>query len=313
MLYTFSCLLVLIGIIFFAIYKMSHEETIDRLQSELEASRAFIQQMSQARVDSYRIPKIPKFFADDPGLWFLKVESSFRSARITSQKTRADIVMAELDAEILLCVRDLMSIDPQPDDLYERIKERIISSYAVSSESRLRQLLKGEVLTDGKPSHILNRLRSLSDAKCSEEILKAIFLDQLPSNHRAILTLSNVATLQELAVLADKITEASQTNIPSVSAVVSKPVREEDLNSRLDRVIEELAKLSKSQNSDNARRSRNQSRTFKGDSKFRRASKKRNDTGLCWYHEKFAEKANDCNEPCSWNKQKSGNRTPSST
>ena len=68
----------------------------------------------------------------------------------------------------------------------------------------IQLLLKGKVLSDGKPSFLLNQLRNLNNNKCNDDVLKTIFVDQLPSHIRAILTISNVDNLQYLAELADK-------------------------------------------------------------------------------------------------------------
>lgn len=71
-----------------------------------------------------------------------------------------------------------MSIRPVPADIFSQIKRRIKATYAVFAELRLRQLLKGYISTDGKPSLILTRLRSLGNWNCNNEIVKSGFLDQ---------------------------------------------------------------------------------------------------------------------------------------
>lgn len=100
---------------------------------------------SPNRVDHYRVPKIASFFRADLALWFIQTEISFRNANITVESTKADIVLASLDVEVLGCVKDIISIDPAPADIYKQIKARIISTFAVSDEAKLRRLLKGRV------------------------------------------------------------------------------------------------------------------------------------------------------------------------
>ncbi|XP_076649882.1 uncharacterized protein LOC143357352 [Halictus rubicundus] len=146
----------------------------------------------QGRVDSYRQPKVPDFFKEDPALWFAQVESSLSAARITNQKTMADVVVAALKYDVVTTVKDILFMSPPPEDLYDRIKARIISSYAVSAESKLRQLLKGEVLK------------------------------QLPSHVRAVLAMANVSEPRKLAELADKVVEASGTGTSAIAAVSSR-------------------------------------------------------------------------------------------
>ena len=48
-------------------------------------ARAMEKLLNLARVDNYRIPKIPSFFAKDPSLWFIQVQASFDRSRITDQ------------------------------------------------------------------------------------------------------------------------------------------------------------------------------------------------------------------------------------
>ncbi|XP_033224799.1 uncharacterized protein LOC117177867 [Belonocnema kinseyi] len=177
---------------------------------------------SQNRVDAaQRVPKIPGFFRQDPALCFLQVESSFSTANVRAEETKADYIVANLDFEIVAHVKDILSISPTPADICTRIKNRIISGFSASPESRLPQLLKGEVLSDGKPSVILNRLRSLNDNACSEEVIKSIFLEQLPNQIEAILALSNIDNLDDLAKMADKVTEAAGPGNFHISSVTS--------------------------------------------------------------------------------------------
>ena len=80
-------------------------------------------------------------------------------------------------------------------------------------------ILKGEVLTDGKPSLFLCRMRNLNDGTCSDTVIRSIFLEQLPSQTRAILTSTKIDDLQELAELADEIVQVSNPHNTYVAAV----------------------------------------------------------------------------------------------
>ena len=74
--------------------------------------------------------------------------------------------------------------------------------------TRLRRLLGGEGVLEGKPSLFLTRLRALNDCNCTNMVIKSVFLEQMPSPIRAT---SNVENFNELATLSDKVSEASQT------------------------------------------------------------------------------------------------------
>ena len=158
----------------------------------------------------YRTPKIPKFFREDPVSFFVIVEASFRQAQINLESTKADYLVANLDHDLIPHINHILELEPKPRDIYTQIKTRLIASFSISAETRLRRLLRGEVISEGKPSLLLTRLRALNDGSCTDTIIKSVFLKQMPSHIRAILAMSNVEDLQELANLADKVSEASQ-------------------------------------------------------------------------------------------------------
>ena len=104
------------------------------------------------RAEAFRVPKIPPFWKSEPEAWILQVEASLRVAGITVDRTKVDYLLTSLGSEIVAHIADLLKADPPIDDLFNRLKERILSIYAISPESRLRTLLKGQVLGDQKPS-----------------------------------------------------------------------------------------------------------------------------------------------------------------
>ena len=178
----------------------------DPVNNDISAS------VENQRADVYRAVKLPKFFKEDPTSFFIVAETAFRRAHIRTEATKADYLIASLDRDLVPHIRHITEVEPRPADIYTQIKNRLISGFSISAETRLRRLLRGEVISDGKPSLLLTRLRALNDGSCSDAILKSVFLEQMPSHVRAILAMSNVEDLQELANLADKVSEASQPN-----------------------------------------------------------------------------------------------------
>lgn len=170
-------------------------------------------------VDHYRIPKLPTFFRDDPELWFMQVESSFITSRITDPVTQAHTVIQFLDHDVAQVCKDLIIARPVPEDYYNKLKERIIANFASSAGSNLRKLLKGEVLTGGKPSLTLSRLQSLNSGSCSSDIVKSILLETLPPAVSGILAASDEKDLAALAKLADRIVEVSQASNQNICLV----------------------------------------------------------------------------------------------
>lgn len=111
-------------------------DALNRTQlAEARAIRAESQLCSathQGRVDSYRVPKIPGFFRSDPELWFLQAESTLRNARITAECTKADAILAELDIEIVSCVKDIISMSSPPP--------RYLPAYQIANHFYVRSL-----------------------------------------------------------------------------------------------------------------------------------------------------------------------------
>ena len=129
----------------------------------------------------------------------------------TTGATKADFISEKLDMEAFETIKDIVTADPRPPDIFEQVKNRLISTFGASAEMRLRQLIKGQVSTIGKPSLILNRLRSLNTG-AGDDIIRAVFLDQLPSHCKANLAISEVTDTHKLAQMADKIVEAMDSN-----------------------------------------------------------------------------------------------------
>lgn len=275
-------------------------ERAEQAEAALARARDELETLNRVRVESYRIPKIPAFFRSDPELWFIQVESTFWSARITDSETKAHHVIAALSSEVATCCRDIM-IAPADGNLFERIKQRIISTYAPSAESKLRQLLKGQVLTDGKPSQILHRLRNLNaDGRCDDTLLKQIFVDNLPVALKGILASSSEKDLTALAELADKISEATGATHPVVAAVRpnASPCA---CAGQVEQITASIAALT-ARFDRFERTARSKSRGRSGNNRKVTRGKERPE--LCWAHKKFGASAYACKgtaeAPCRW-------------
>ena len=181
--------------------------------------------------------------------------------------------------------------------------------------------MRGEVSPDGKPSLISNRLRALNDSQCGDGIIKSIFIDQLPVQTRAILTMANVDTLEALAVLADRVAEAFNASPLSINSAglsqdESQPatyaVSSSNSNS-LATLIEKLTLLfEKLPNQPNGSYHTNRGRTQQKRSNGQRSrsrSRSRFDNGRCIYDRRFGKKAKKYLQPFSWKDfSKSGNQ-----
>ncbi|XP_033227729.1 uncharacterized protein LOC117179759 [Belonocnema kinseyi] len=252
-------------------------------------------------VDSYRVPKIPPFFRNDPSLWFMQVEASCR-ALVSGQATMADCIISHLDSDVIAHVKDILTASPAPADIYDQIKHRIVSGFAESAETRFRRLLKGEVSFEGKPSVLLNRLCSYNDGGCTEEVMKTIFMNNLPKHVTAILAGNETADLQTLARLADNIVVAVPT--PPMSqfntAAITKETPSETSDAKLDWLVNEFKQLKSQVSKLQSNWSRNPSRSDSQNRGNRNRSQSRDGTKFCFYHKRYGSKAKSYRQPCSW-------------
>lgn len=119
------------------------------------------QTQEMPEVASATLQKLPKFWSEQPQLWFIQIESIFSLARITIDDTKLSYVIANLDPTYLKFVSDIL-ISPPPEGKYDAIKERLISSFAVSEEAKLKKLFGGLVIGDQKPTHFLQSMKALA-------------------------------------------------------------------------------------------------------------------------------------------------------
>ncbi|XP_066593223.1 uncharacterized protein [Prorops nasuta] len=258
----------------------------------------------------YKAPKIANFCHNNPSTWFLQAEITMKNAGIVVSATKAECIAEKLDLKALEVIKDLLSLSPYPSDIYDQIKNRLISNYGTSTEKRLRQLIKGQVSTCGKPSLILTRLRAL-DTKCNDEIIRTIFLEQLPAQCRAILAASEVSDLNKLALMAHKCIETFEGPETQISAVqIAKHCDESDtlayrisaLEKRLDNLSKKLKKRRDKSNN------RSQSNNRSNSSNCQVTEKKGEiDKQICYFHRKFGPNAKRCIIPCAWTDNDKGN------
>ncbi|XP_023245312.1 uncharacterized protein LOC111642887 [Copidosoma floridanum] len=190
----------------------------------------------------YRQPKIPGFSRENPDAWFFQAEVTLKNAGITNQATKADFIVEKLDMQALQAVQDIFRISPVPANIYDRVKERLINLYGVSSAERLRRLIQGRVTSEGKPSAILAALRALN-VDCGNEILRSIFLEQIPPNCRAILSITTEQNLDTLAAMADKYAEAASPASYSVASVSEGANQLENLTREINLISQKLSDL----------------------------------------------------------------------
>ena len=230
--------------------------------------------------------KVPLFWPKEPALWFAQIEAQFSLNNITQDSTKYHYVVANLDANNASEVKDVIT-NPPEQGKYERIKSELIARSSISAEQRIRRLLEGEKLGGRKPSQFLRHLRNLGGTAVNDTLLRTLWLSRLPVNAQAILTTQSEASLDNAAVLADKICEVVRPQVAAVNQLSTN----EDLRQEIEALRQQVSKLVNA--GDSRGRSRSQSR-----------SRSRQE-GVCWYHNRFGDNANKCTPPCKFSSENS--------
>ena len=257
--------------------------------------------------------KLPPYWPNDPAIWFAQVEAQFSTRGITNQNTMYAYVVSSLQPAVAEELRDLL-LNPPTTQPYDKIKAELITRMSSSDQKRLHQLLISEELGDRKPSQLLRRMQQLLGERTLEDsILKTLFLQRLPTNVQSILATSDSLNTEQLANIADRIMEVGNTATPAQQTVASikpgnpnKQNEIEELRSMVATLTTQVTELSDQIRRDRGRsQNRNFNRKGKGSWRSNSRSKSKdgnrvNDTGECYYHRKFKEKAYKCRPGCTY-------------
>ena len=168
--------------------------------------------------NEFRLLKLPNFWKKQPKLWFAQLESEFSLYRIRFDDVKYSSVIRHLDEQALIAISEIIE-DPPEKDKYLCIKNSLISRFTDLEEKRLRQLIAGVDLNGKKPSDLLREIKQLSGGAVSDNILHSIWLQRLPYQVQAILTVVEECPLIKLAEIADKIVK--RDNSLQVASIAS--------------------------------------------------------------------------------------------
>jgi hypothetical protein len=222
--------------------------------------------------------KLPTFWTDSPEVWFLQAEAQFAIKRVTASLTKFHHCVAALPQDVATRLIDL--IRSPPADPYSTLRARLVHMYTLSDFQRYQALQSLPVLTDQKPSELMDKMLVLlpEDAKPGFFFL-GLFMDRLPADIRSHLLTESIADPRKMATRADEL----WTVRGRVNTVHSIPSQD----------FEDLSLISRNQRSRSA------------SSRTRASSPGRSTTSSssapeCWYHRRWGSQANQCRSPCSF-------------
>jgi hypothetical protein len=216
--------------------------------------------------------KLPEFWTDDPDLWFLHAEASFRNSQVTQSRTKFDHVIQKLPQAIMVSVRGLI-MNSTSSTPYEDLKAKLVSSYTLSRWQRVNKLIHHPSLGDQRPTALMDAMLALlPDDEVPGSLFLGLFLERLPVEMRDHLVAGDFKTPSEMALHADKLwdTRRAQTADSFLTAAATSPTR-----------------------------SRTRSRA-EGSPARRNQTPGPSNSGECYFHKRFGSSANNCRPPCSF-------------
>ncbi|GFS49804.1 uncharacterized protein TNCV_4344681 [Trichonephila clavipes] len=131
--------------------------------------------MTSETVEVARIAlRLPPFWKSNVRLWIAQCDHAFTFSGISSDDTKYSALVANLDAETLSYVSDIV--------------------------------LSPRTLGDEKPSHLLRKMKELSNGQLQDDFLQSLWLQRMSPHIQTVLSASS-ESLDKLAIIADKVSE----------------------------------------------------------------------------------------------------------
>lgn len=242
-----------------------------------------------APVEAVNYPaRLPTFYEEDPVLWFIQVEAIFATTRVTTEEKRYQAVISQLPFKILTQVIDLARQQPEQEP-YTTLKRRLLTVFSESKERKILRLLEDTQLGDMKPSQLLRHMQGLAEADVPNEVIKTIWLRALPPQARSILAAVVDEDLNNLAKIADRISETVFASSVPIATADSPAVN------TIDTLVEEIRSLKTELRRRKPRPPKHRP--------ARSTSRKRPPlppVTLCYFHKRFGKNARKCEKPCSF-------------
>lgn len=241
--------------------------------------------------------RLPPFHKANPKLWFAHVEAVFYTSKVTTQVMKYQSVIANLGLDVIEQVADLIE-DQTSLTPYDTLKDRLIEVYGESENRRIQRLLQDTQLGNQRPSQLLRTMVQQAGTTMTKKTVAMLWLQKLPSRMQAILAATGQEDPDKLAATADKVAEIDQP--PEVHAASASPSASRySSDPAIDNLLKEFRQL-KAEVAELRRERRGRSRDRNSSRNRRPRSASKSAGGLCFYHERFKERAQKCTQPCTW-------------
>ncbi|GFW22841.1 retrovirus-related Pol polyprotein from transposon 297 [Trichonephila clavipes] len=264
--------------------------------------------MTSETVEVARIAlRLPSFWKSNVRLWIAQCDHAFTFSGISSDDTKYSALVANLDAETLSYVSDIV-LSPPNSDKYHILSQRLITQFSDSETQKIKKLLTDLQLVDEKPSHLLRKMKELSNGQLQDDFLQSLWLQRMPPHIKTVLSASS-ESLDKLAIIADKVSvvvgassticAATTVPLPSQSSSCSAQPTMDSLARQIQKLSLQVAELTRERNSSHHQRySSDRRRSHSRSRSVNRGS------GICYYHRRYKEQARKCVSPCAFVQKK---------
>ncbi|KAL7724786.1 hypothetical protein ACLKA6_000422 [Drosophila palustris] len=187
---------------------------LENIEGQIQDLAQNYSQHANTRTNLHRV-QLPKFNKCNPQLWFAQLERVFRLNTISDDTDKFDLIVISLDEDVILDIEDLVAAPPQ-QDRYETLKARLLKKYAQTTEKKIQRLLQAKEMTGMKPTEMLAHMRRLAPSSL-EPVIRSIFLQNIPSSIRPLLSAWPEDDLDNLAEVADKMLDAAKMDDVHIS------------------------------------------------------------------------------------------------
>lgn len=234
--------------------------------------------------------------------FIMHLEAGFAAGKITDQKTMVCKTQLAVTPAIADEVMDLF-INIPSEVPFNELKRRLLARFTPSPEIKFRQLLTSSELGDFVPSALYRRMKSLnSEDFLADDALLTLWKDKLPQTIQLHLTAHSSATLEDKLKMADNLHARAQQKI-QVNEISSRP---DDMSTKMDQLLRRMTALEAKGEKNSyqpQKRDYQNNRQKPENQSWRRNNYKKpqvQNSGFCYYHNRFGAKSYKCAEPCSF-------------
>jgi hypothetical protein len=269
--------------------------------------------------------KFPDFLISDINLFFNLVEKYFSISNINDELSKFDMLTLNLPSDVLSKVRDLVLHRPR-NNPYTILKNSLIQNFVPNDNAKVNSLLNG-IKFSSNCNDLLQEVLKLSEGlDLSDNFLKNLIFTKLP-NHLQIhaLSLNDNLTLFNYCNRLDNINNislnSSNDNFHDLhNAISSLKIQINDVQAKLQGNLNpnnshadprmtsfqenrfqhdpDFGSSGYNRQYQSAQPRRNYFHNFSDN--FRRGELSKN--GLCYYHERYGDRAHSCQPNCQFKK-----------